>query len=110
MKDFYLRHIKNIRDFKLICEECGCNLSGDFSEVAHILHKSKFKSIALDDDNIIYLCGYSGNNCHAKFDLSSTEEFRKMKVFNKVSQRYEELKSKIKEKINYKIEERYGES
>lgn len=106
--EFFQKHIKRIKDTKACCEECGARLKGHVSEVAHILPKSTFKSIATDDENVIYMCGmYSENQCHTNFDTFSVKKFRKMLVFNKVSLIFDNLKNKVKEKINYKIYERY---
>lgn len=106
---FFMKHMKIIKDGKLCCAECGGRLQGHVSEVAHILPKSGFPSIALADDNVIYLCGmYSDTQCHTKFDNCSTEAFRKMEVFKIVSEVFPELEGKLTENISYKIYDRYG--
>lgn len=103
--EFYKRHIDNIKKNKLCCNECGINLLGDVSEVAHILNKSYFKSVSINDDNVIYLCGWKQNNCHDKFDSGRQ---RDMKIYETVKQKFEILKDSVKEKINYKIWDLYG--
>lgn len=101
--DFYKKHVALIKDKKICCSECGERLIGDVSEVAHILEKNYFKSLALEDENIVYLCSWkSKNNCHDIFD-DSNEKLQNMKVFQEVKQKVESLMSKIKEKINYKF-------
>ncbi len=106
--DFFQKHIQNIKDNRLCCEECGARLSGNTSEVAHILPKQTFKSVSINDDNVIYLCGmYSENQCHHKFDNWSTEEIKKMKIFDKICESFENLLPLLTERINYKITDRY---
>jgi len=108
-KEFFEKHVNKIKQEKLTCEECGDRLKGNASEIAHCLPKQKFKSIATNDKNVLYLCGmYSNNQCHSKFDTSSNEVFRDMKVFKKANAVFEELKEAITENINYKEEDRYG--
>jgi len=106
--DFFKRHIEKIQNNKISCEECGNKLQGHVSEVAHVLPKQYFKSISIDDNNVLYLCGmYSENQCHSNFDNWPQQKVKQMRVFSKICQIYEELKSKITEKINYKVDERY---
>lgn len=103
--DFYKKHTEIIKKNKECCAECGIKLLGDVSEVAHILNKSYFKSISTNDNNIIYLCGWKQNNCHDKFDSGKEKE---MNVFNIAKEKFNILKEDIKEKINYKIWDKYG--
>lgn len=106
--EFFQKHIQYIRDNNLCCEECGARLKGDVSEIAHILPKSTFKSIATNDDNVLYLCGmWSNSQCHSNYDNYPAEKVKKMKIFRKVSERFHILEQEIIEKITYKIEERY---
>jgi len=104
--DFYKKHIDIIKTNKECCKECGIRLLGDVSEVAHILNKSYFKSVSTNDDNIIYLCGWKQNNCHDKFDSGKEKE---MKVFSTAKEKFNILKEEVKEKINYKIWDKYGD-
>lgn len=106
--EFFQKHIKIIKDTRACCAECGTRLKGHVSEVAHILPKSTFKSVATDDENVIYLCGmYSQNQCHTNFDTFSIKKFRKMLVFKRVSNIFKELKSIVEEKIPYKVYDRF---
>ena len=71
---FFIKHVNKIVEEGLCCEECGDKLQGNVSEVAHILPKGYFKSVATNNDNVLYLCGmYSENQCHRKFDDSKVE-------------------------------------
>ena len=106
--EFFQKHIQYIRDNSLCCEECGARLKGDVSEIAHILPKSTFKSIATNDDNVLYLCGmWSNSQCHSNYDNYPVAKVKEMKIFGKVSERFQILEQEITEKITYKIEERY---
>ena len=103
LQDFFYRHVKIIKDTRATCSECGCRLIGDFSEVAHILPKGRFKSISTNDNNVIYLCGWKwGNNCHAKYDNGSRGDLEKMAIFSHVSKSFDELIEIVEEKITYK--------
>jgi hypothetical protein len=103
--DFYRKHIEIIKKNKLCCNECGVNLLGDVSEVAHILNKSTYKSVSTEDINVLYLCGWKQNNCHDRFDSGKQSE---MKIFQLVKERFSLIKDLVKEKINYKIWDKYG--
>ena len=106
--EFFQRHIQNIRDNRLCCEECGARLKGDASEIAHILPKGTFKSIAINDLNVLYLCGmWSNSQCHSNYDNYPTAKVKEMNIFPKVAERFKELEEEITEKITYKTEERY---
>lgn len=107
-KEFFEKHISIIRKNKKTCEECGTILLGDYSEVAHILEKSKFKSLEFDDTNIIYLCSWKkGNDCHYKFDNYSNEKFAKLKVVDKYRSVVRNLLDKATDNFNYKILDRW---
>ncbi len=106
--EFFQRHIQNIRDNGLCCEECGVRLKGDVSEIAHVLPKSTFKSISTNDKNVLYLCGmWSNSQCHSNYDNYPTAKVKEMKIFPKVVEIFKELEEEITEKVTYKIEERY---
>lgn len=102
-KEFFDKHRSIIRSTKAVCAECGCRLKGNYDEVAHILPKSKFKSIAKNDDNIIYLCPQH----HGEYDNESNSSIQKMKIFPFVSKMARCLLDMVEEKYNYKITERW---
>lgn len=106
--EFYRRCVENIKLNGLHCEECGDKLIGDVSEVAHILEKQKFKSVATNDRNIIYLCSWkSRNNCHSLFDGSS-EQLQRMNVFENTKKIVKcLLENEVHEKFNWKITDRW---
>lgn len=106
--EFFKRHISIIKSNRLTCQECGEKLKGSSSEVAHILPKSYFKSVATNDNNVVYLCGpYSVNNCHGNFDNFNIKKFKEMFVFSLISDRFAQLQEVITEKIPYKIYDKY---
>lgn len=108
LQDFFSKHISIIKNENKRCEECGSPLSGVHAEVAHILPKGKFKSIAMDDDNVIYLCGFNTTqNCHSKYDNLPNEKMRQMNIFDKVSGIFSKLEDKIEERIHWKDYDRW---
>lgn len=106
--EFFIKHVSNIKKTQACCAECGARLKGHVSEVAHILPKSTFKSVATNDDNVIYLCGmYSSNQCHTNFDSFPIEKFQEMLVFNQISAIFAKLENIVTEKISYKVYDKY---
>lgn len=102
-REFYEYHVEKIKKEKIRCQECGCSLIGDVSEVAHILQKSFFKSIACNSKNILYLCSWKSgcNNCHSTFD-GSVEQLQKMTIYDKARETVKGLLEIVDEKYNYK--------
>lgn len=100
MIEFFKEHI----DYIEYCENCGLDLSRTKSgkNVAHILPKSKFKSVAKNDRNIMYLCTTFDRNdgqtgCHEQFD-SSWERARTMPIWERAVERVKEIQEQVKEK------------
>lgn len=106
--EFFIKHIENIKKTKACCRECKARLKGHVSEVAHVLPKSTFKSIATNDDNVIYLCGmYSSTQCHANFDTFTVEKVKKMFIYPEIIRIFARIEPLITEKISYKIYDKY---
>ena len=106
LPEFFQKHIEIAKT--KCCAECGVNLRGNVTEIAHVLPKQYFKSIMCNDLNVHYLCSYlNENNCHSKFDDSKIEDFHKMKVFNLSREKVIKLMEVISEKLNYKFYERW---
>lgn len=104
--EFFQKHIVIAKS--KYCEECGYKLTGNVSEIAHVLPKSYFKSVSTEDSNILYLCGmYSKNNCHSNYDNFPAEKVKEMNIYPKVQEVFKQLEEKITEKINYKVYDRY---
>lgn len=79
------------------CQECDKPLIaftdyGRRSVSAHILPKSKFESVAMNEDNILFLgAGYLGG-CHCHDDWDSCIETRmEMKVYPTALKRYQKI-------------------
>lgn len=107
-KEFFEKCVDKIKSENLHCAECGARLQGNVSEVAHILPKSYFKSIATNDLNWLPMCGHwSTAQCHSNFDNFPVEKFKNLLVYPKVNRIFVELEPEIKEKINYKIYDKY---
>jgi len=105
---FYQKHTLIIKKDRLVCEECGAPLRGHVSEVAHILPKNYFKSVATLDENIIYLCGmYSENQCHSKFDDSKREVVKAMSIYPRVAELFLKIEPLVEERIPYKTYQRF---
>lgn len=107
LEEFYVKHMKIISATKRTCLNCGVNLLGHVSEVAHILPKSSYKSVQCNDYNAVYLCGFLQNNCHADFDNYSADKVAEMKCFPYIVSRYKILKPEVVEDIHFKILEKY---
>lgn len=88
------------------CENCHCDIDASFmpaSNVAHILAKSKYKSVAWEPNNRVFLCAgkneKESNNCHHLFD-SNISGRKEMEVYEIAKQRFERFKHKVKERGN----------
>lgn len=107
-KEFFEKCIEKIKSEKLRCAECGSQLQGNVSEIAHVLPKSYFKSIATNDLNWLPMCGqYSTSQCHTNFDNFPIEKFKKLIVHSEVCRIFAKLEPLIEEKINYKVYDKY---
>lgn len=91
LNDFFNRHLDRKKSF--VCEECGrMNFSPTRVNIAHILPKQIFKSVATNDDNFLWLCLL----CHARYDSSFSKAIT-MKCWNKSLTQYEKFKDKVTE-------------
>lgn len=107
LSEFFIRHVNKIKTEKLRCANCGEQLKGDVSEVAHRLPKSTFKSVQCDDDNVVYLGGrFSSCGCHALYD-GINEQLQSLNIFSAEKEVVKELLEKVTEQINYKIYEKW---
>jgi hypothetical protein len=111
LSEFFMECVNEIKTKQLHCEECGAKLKGDVSEVAHILPKSSFRSIQTNKLNWIPLCGmYSEKQCHTNFDNWPVKKIKNMFIYPKIMLIFAELEPLIKEKIHYKIYDKYEQS
>ena len=88
LSSFFDYHIQEITKHPY-CENCGNKITNPYQwSVAHILPKKKYKEVADDKNNAVYLCVWD-NNCHNEFDtIQNSTEVYKMKVFEKVYEKY----------------------
>jgi len=108
--EFFMKHVQVIKDTKSCCAECGETLKGDVSEIAHVLPKGYFKSVATNDKNVIYLCGqYSTNQCHTNFDNFPLKKVKEMLIYPEIIRIFAEIEDSITERIPYKVYEKYTE-
>lgn len=107
--EFFQECVEEIKKNKLCCVECGAPLKGDVSEVAHVLPKSYFKSVATNKQNWLPMCGqWSVNQCHTNFDNYPLKKFKELLVYPKVKLIFAVLEDTITEKITYKHYEKYA--
>jgi len=94
--EFFQRMIQRVIDEKICCENCQKPLyNPDSSVVAHILSKSKHLEVAIEDNNVVFLCGiYSDSQCHSKFD-SSLSTRKTLSVFKIAAERLKTIKHLI---------------
>lgn len=96
-KGFFDKMILKLYD-KPVCENCGCNINVNYQpyhNIAHILSKQIYKSVAEQEDNILFLCTHkdhkdASTSCHADFD-SSLKKRETMKVFPTAKERIKSL-------------------
>lgn len=85
------------------CQNCGCGINISFNpswNVAHILSKRMYKSVAAHPDNKVFLCSSKdaqGNNCHEKFD-SGLEVRKTMPVYSVALQNFVKFKDECLER------------
>lgn len=107
LEDFYSRIALRM---PYNCENCGQALQA-FNKFAkrscccHILEKSKFPSIACNEDNILFMgAGFLGGcNCHDIYD-SNSKARSDMNVYQKVQYQFEKLKQYLTDKEIIKAE------
>jgi hypothetical protein len=99
--DFFDKAIKEMQQ-NPFCENCGGRININYlphHNVAHILPKQRFKSVATHDSNKMFLCaGKDGlKSCHEQFD-SGYSTMMEMPVFEIAKKRFEIFKDEITEK------------
>jgi hypothetical protein len=86
------------------CQNCGCFINVNYEpirNIAHILPKSKYKSVMTHPLNALFLCsdkdqGPEGD-CHYKFD-NNIKDIPKMKCFSVAKNRFELFKDEVVER------------
>lgn len=101
---FFSRMI-DILATKPYCENCGCKINVGHlphNNIAHILSKRTYKSVAENSQNIIFLCDLKDHSsevrsCHGEFDNDILKRVE-MPVFSVAKSRIESIKLEIKER------------
>lgn len=99
---FFKNAIEDVRH-NPICVNCRCRIEVNHNlhwNVAHILPKSKYKSIMSHPDNYIILCSSKdseGQDCHSKFD-NSIENMPKMHCYQEAKTKFLKFKNKCLER------------
>lgn len=99
LKPYFDYHLENIKK-KLYCENCGCKIKGNISNIAHVLPKRKYggnPEIMDDINNYLYLCSsFDGIDCHSHYDSrQATSRVYNMLVWKIAVQRYLTFKNKV---------------
>lgn len=84
------------------CQNCGCKVDLSYKgswNIAHILSKRMYKSVAEHEDNFVILCSSKdhGNLCHEKFD-SDINGRENMPVFELALQKFVKFKDECLER------------
>lgn len=87
-----------------VCENCGKPINVGYlahHNIAHILSKQRYKSVATNQHNILFLCSAKdgAEACHDKFD-SSIKDRVNMPVFALAKKRIDLIRNEIEEKGN----------
>lgn len=87
-------------DIPKTCENCGERLdrSNPFairSQTCHILPKSKFKSIATNPQNKVFMCCFHGCNGHGNWDNLDAEKRKSMKVYTLAIERFRTFENEL---------------
>lgn len=95
---FFQKHVEKVT----VCENCGMEIKYPGPKnVAHILPKSKFKSVMTEDSNVMYLCSgldrQDGEGCHDIYD-GGWNRAMLMDVWKIAVKRFKEFEHKVKEK------------
>lgn len=82
-----------------VCQNCGCRINPyvhPANNIAHILSKRTFKSVAFEPQNIVFLCDSKDHplnnpkSCHGEFD-SFLSKKKEMPIFGLVCERVSKL-------------------
>lgn len=100
LKNFFEFHLENIKK-RPYCDNCGCKLSCNIANVAHILPKRASANPEVMDniDNCLYLCASVNGEigCHDKFDkIQATYKVYLMPCWEKAVEKYLTFKDKVR--------------
>lgn len=81
-----------------VCVNCGCKINANYNphwNIAHILPKSKYKSVMTHPENFIILCSSkdqeNGIDCHTRFD-NNIMDIPSMPCFPMAKEKFEKFK------------------
>ena len=93
----------SIEELKLspTCQNCGGSINYDYEPVrniAHILPKQRYKSVATHPENKLFLCASKDNRnaCHERFD-SGVSSMKEMPVFPLAIKKFQKFKGEVAE-------------
>ena len=117
LSPYFSYHIEMIEKSNK-CENCQCYLVPSHFHIAHILPKSKYKSVSNNLDNAMYLCTsiLGGNGCHDEFDKNQNdiEYLSTFPIIEKVISRFNKIKKFLteeeKSKVEYRVLEELSEA
>jgi len=103
-KDFPKFFQDAIEKLKLnpVCQNCGGKINANYEpawNIAHILLKAKFKSVATHPDNYIFLCSSKDPNtnyCHEDFD-GNIKDRPNMPVYPIAKEKYLKFRDEVLE-------------
>lgn len=104
-RDFFQVMVEQLHR-KPFCENCGCKINPfihPVNNIAHILPKRTYKSVATNSLNILFLCTDKDHpmenpiSCHGEFDKDIYSKL-KMPVFEVAKERLSFIKEEIIEK------------
>lgn len=105
LQGFFSEAIKKLLD-KPVCQNCGCDIKAYLhpqNNIAHILNKSKYKSVMCHPDNYVFLCdskdNEDGSSCHGEFD-SRLSGRPNMPVYNLCVEKFNQFSHLCEERGN----------
>lgn len=103
LPDFFQDSIEELKD-KPVCANCGCSINVNYlphTNIAHILPKSRYKSVMSNKYNFILLCSFKdnedGSSCHYHFD-NNINDIPLMPCFKEAKRKFNLFKDEVKEK------------
>lgn len=100
LPEFFITSISELKE-KPFCQNCGERINTSFEahhNIAHILPKSRYKSVMTHPDNKLFLCASKDNRnaCHEKFD-SSLSAMMEMPVLETAVEKFQKFKDEVAE-------------
>lgn len=101
LPEFFTAAIEELR-LNPVCQNCGGRINSTYEpvrNVAHILPKQRYKSVAAHPDNRLFLCAGkdSQQSCHERFD-SGISAVVEMPCFTLVVEKFKKFQDKVTER------------